>query len=573
MEKRAILAAVLMAALLLVYQMFFLAPAPEAPPGVQKTKDSVQPSPPVPAPAPAPVVAGSARAAGPGAPPPPARTVAVEAPVYRAVVSSEGGKLQEYVLRYRGDKPLVSVGEVGPAGLEIDAGSGRAVLPMEIVGGDLVLGSGRLAGDLVLRREYEGLRVQETLGFSASGYTIESRIRIENLGAAPRAVEVLLPWSARQTWKDATEKFPGQRPTEVVWESGGTVHRIENLTAIGQRTEQGAWIGLGSAWYLAALVPKQGDFQLVAMGDPKPAESKKAAEHEGRATIAVRATPTVAPGQAWEGTVVAYIGPKEYDQLRALGLENTINFGGFPVPRQYGGLPMEWLGVPILRLLTWVYRTVGNYGVAIILLTVISKVLFYPLTVKSIRSMKAMQVLGPQVNALRSKYKSDPQRLQKETLELYRQHKVNPMGGCLPMVAQVPIFYALYLALSVSVELQNAPFLCFGRMFGLDLWICDLASQDPTYVLPILMGVTMLIQQKMQPMTGDPRQAKMMLVMPFVFTFMFLNLPSGLVLYWTVSNILQILQQWFMDRPKPSSGAEKRSPKGAAREVKNAVRA
>jgi YidC/Oxa1 family membrane protein insertase len=171
--------------------------------------------------------------------------------------------------------------------------------------------------------------------------------------------------------------------------------------------------------------------------------------------------------------------------------------------------------------------------------------------------------LQPQVNALRNKYKSDPQRLQRETLDLYRKYKVNPMGGCLPMFAQVPIFYALYLALSVSVELQNAPFLCFGRLFGADLWICDLASHDPTYVLPVLMGVSMFVQQKMTPMTGDPRQAKMMLVMPFVFTFMFLNLPSGLVLYWFVSNVLQILQQKLMDRTAP----------GAAREAKDAARA
>jgi YidC/Oxa1 family membrane protein insertase len=225
---------------------------------------------------------------------------------------------------------------------------------------------------------------------------------------------------------------------------------------------------------------------------------------------------------------------------------------------------MRWIGVPILMLMNWTYKHVGNYGIAIILLTVISKVLFYPLTVKSMRSMKAMQALQPQVNALRSKYQKDPQALQRETLALYRKHKVNPMGGCLPMIAQVPIFYALYLALSVSVELQNAAFLCFGRLFGADLWICDLAAHDPTYVLPVLMGITMFIQQKLTPTTGDPRQAKMMLFMPFVFTFMFLNLPSGLVLYWTVSNVLQILQQKLMDRPARTR---------ATREAKDASRA
>jgi YidC/Oxa1 family membrane protein insertase len=256
------------------------------------------------------------------------------------------------------------------------------------------------------------------------------------------------------------------------------------------------------------------------------------------------------PGEVWEGEVQSYLGPKEHDRLKAVGvgLEKSIYFGGFPIPQAYGGLPMEWLAVPILWLMHRFYEFTHNYGVAIILLTVITKVLFFPLTIKSMTSMKAMQALQPQINALRSKYKSDPQRLQRETMELYRTHKVNPLGGCLPMVVQIPIFYALYVALSVSVEIQNAPFICFGRLFGVDLWICDLAAHDPTYILPILMGISMFIQQKMTPVMGDPRQAKMMLFMPVVFTFMFLNLPAGLVLYWTLSNVLQIAQQKYMER-------------------------
>jgi YidC/Oxa1 family membrane protein insertase len=225
---------------------------------------------------------------------------------------------------------------------------------------------------------------------------------------------------------------------------------------------------------------------------------------------------------------------------------------------------MEWLAVPILWLMHRFYEFTHNYGVAIILLTVITKVLFFPLTIKSMTSMKAMQTLQPQINALRSKYKSDPQRLQRETMELYRTHKVNPLGGCLPMVVQIPIFYALYVALSVSVDIQNAPFICFGRLFGVDLWICDLAAHDPTYVLPILMGISMFIQQKMTPVMGDPRQAKMMLFMPVVFTFMFLNLPAGLVLYWTLSNVLQIAQQKYMERiGKKPEKLPARAPKKA----------
>jgi YidC/Oxa1 family membrane protein insertase len=207
-------------------------------------------------------------------------------------------------------------------------------------------------------------------------------------------------------------------------------------------------------------------------------------------------------------------------------------------------------------------------------LTVITKVLLFPLTVKSMTSMKAMQALQPQINALRSKYKSDPQRLQRETMELYRANKVNPMGGCLPMLAQVPIFYALYLALSVSPELQNAPFICFGRFFNVDLWICDLAGPDPTYMLPILMGVTMFIQQKMTPTTGDPAQARMMLFMPVIFTLMFLIYPiaSGLTLYWAVSNVLQIGQQRLMDRSHRQAESGREAKSGSRREAKNASR-
>ena len=492
---------------------------------------------------------------------PPQRTATVDGPLYRAVVSSEGGKLQEWTLKYRGEKPMVAVGEFGPTGLIVgtDQRPGEAV-PMDVAPDATTLDARRPVTDLALRGQDDGLVITETLGFRADEFVIDARIRIENPTSVARTVTVALPWVSHPVATTVAEKFLGQRATEVVWSSGGQVARIEGAKAVGNQTHEGAWIGVDSTWYLAALVPKAGGFKLVISGEPKP-DSK--GQEAAKVTVGLQTTAAIAPGQSWEGRAFVYIGPKEVSRLEPYGLEGTLNFGGFPVPRQWGGLPMEWLGLPILKFMNWVYRYVGNYGVAIILITILSKVLFYPLTLKSMRSMKAMQVLQPQINALRNKHKSDPQRLQRETLDLYRKYKVNPMGGCLPMFAQVPIFYALYLALSVSVELQNAPFLCFGRLFGADLWICDLAGHDPTYVLPVLMGVSMFVQQKMTPMTGDPRQAKMMLVMPFVFTFMFLNLPSGLVLYWFVSNVLQILQQKLMNR----------SSHGAAREAKDAARA
>src|SRR6266542_2695318 len=516
MEKRAILAAVLMAGLLIVYQVLFFPSSQETPPPQDAKPPAQAQAPPREAPQPAPAAPVPTQPPGPPRERPraPQRTVVVDAPLYHAVVSSEGGKLQEWTLKYRGGKPMVAVGEFGPTGLQVGTDQRPAeVVPMETPVDALMLDAGRPAADLPLRGRDGELRVTETYGFAANDFTIDARIR------------------------------------------------VENLAAVGTHTVDGTWMGVGSTWYLVAFVPKAGGFRLTAAGEAKPDDPK--AGETGKVTIGVRATPTIAPGQAWEGRVLIYIGPKEVRRLEAHGLEGALNFGGFPVPRKWGGLPMEWLGLPILKFMNWVYRYVGNYGFASILITILSTVLFYPLTVKSMRSMKAMQALQPQVNALRSTYKGDPQRLQRETLELYRKFKVNPMGGCLPMVAQVPIFYALYLALSVSVELQNAPFLCFGHLFGVDLWVCDLASHDPTYILPILMGLSMFVQQKMTPVMGDPRQAKAMLIMPFVFTFMFLNLPSGLVLYWFVSNVLQVLQQKLMDRPTS----------GAARETKDAARA
>jgi YidC/Oxa1 family membrane protein insertase len=608
MERRAIIAFALSAVLLVLYiwlqEQYFSAPprpagppsagsAGPAPPGAQAPTEATRPSgpavphagsappgaaPALPGAAPAlpstaqqpPVAARSTSAAAETSarPRPPQRTATVDGPLYRSVVSSEGGKLQEWTLHYRGDKPMVVVGEIGPAGLVVAGpdGKARAPLPMTLTPEAVVLDTTRPAQEMVLNGEEGGLHFRETLGFRAGEFAVDIVVRIENTTVSPRSVSVALPWNARQHWGAGTEAFIGQRPTEMVWSTKGDIGRVGVAAAMPPLEMDGEWIGMDSVWYLAALVPRTAGWRLAASAEDKPAGAKNGGadpEHLGRATIEARATPTIDPGQSWEGRVLMYIGPKEYERLRALDLDRTLNFGGFPIPRRFGGLPMEWLGVPILLLMKWVYRYVGNYGIAIILLTVVTRVVFYPLTVKSMRSMKAMQALQPQINTLKAKYKNDPQRLQRETLELYRQHKVNPMGGCLPMIAQIPIFYALYLALSVSVELQSASFLCFGRLFGVDVWICDLARQDPTYVLPILMGITMFAQQKMTPTTADPRQAKAMLVMPFVFTFMFLNLPSGLVLYWTVSNVLQIVQQWYMNRPHA----------GAARPVKSAGRA
>jgi YidC/Oxa1 family membrane protein insertase len=544
MEKRAILAAVLMAALLMVYQFLFVKPPePEhaAPSAKKETAAPERPRPPEPR---VPTAAVPPREA----PLAPERTAVVQTPLYRAVVSSQGGRLEAWDLDYRGEKPMVVNGVLGPRGMAVRRGDSppqRIAFALSTTA--LTLGQGTDRGEITLVGEDGfGLRITEVLRFRADTYLVDQELKVENRHTVPQGAEIGMTAVAPVEWpKDQEQKFNGQHPIRTVRLVAGSPNR-EALAKIVNYQGAGSWVGLESEWYLTAFIPHSGGFELL--------EAKEGHGTAGAGEIAevgVRARiPTLEPGQSWEGRVSTYIGPKEYARLKALGngLEKSIYFGGFPIPQAYGGLPMEWLAGPILWLMHLFYAYTRNYGVAIILLTMITKILFFPLTIKSMTSMRAMQALQPQINAIRAKYKNDAQRMQQETMALYRQHNVNPLGGCLPMVVQIPIFYALYVALSVSVDLQSQPFICFGRLFGTDLWICDLAAHDPTYVMPLLMGASMLIQQKMTPVMGDPRQAKMMLFMPVVFTFMFLNLPSGLVLYWTLSNVFQIAQQKYMER-------------------------
>ncbi|MBI4562966.1 MAG: membrane protein insertase YidC, partial [Candidatus Rokubacteria bacterium] len=484
MEKRAILAAVLIAGLLIFYQALF-PPSPPPPPQAEKPKEQE----PTRAPE-APALPPPIRAPSP--PAQPARAVTVETPLYRAQVASEAGRLMEWAIHYRGEKPMIVTDLLGSKGVSIHRGTGGSQpLSFDVGPERLVVGPDRARGELSLRgTDPYGLAVIQSLSFNPHDFRLEVQVKLENKHSVPQAVEVWLPWFTHAKWPEGrAEQFQGQRPTRVVKLSANGVQR-EELDKVGEATADGEWIGLESEWYIAALIPRTPGFKLVTKKGP-----------DSQVEIAIKAVPpTLAPGQSWEGRALVYLGPKEYDRLRALGvgLEEAIYWGGFPWSESWfpPPLPMAWIAVPILWLMNFVYRFVPNYGVAIIALTVVTKIIFYPLTLKSMASMKAMQALQPQINALRGKYQKDPQRLQRETMELYINHKVNPMCGCLPMVIQIPIFYSLYLVFSLSVELQNAAFLCFGTVFGTALWICDLAQQDPTYILPILMGASMFVQQK-----------------------------------------------------------------------------
>jgi YidC/Oxa1 family membrane protein insertase len=297
----------------------------------------------------------------------------------------------------------------------------------------------------------------------------------------------------------------------------------ETPDAEAERSGSVQWAAIQDKYFLSVLIPRQGSAVYV----------KK--EGEKLVSTSVR-MPVSASGSILDFKL--YAGPKEYDTLRALqiGLEDTIDFGWFI----FGSWTVvKAVAKPIFYVLRFLNDYTHNYGVTIVLLTVAIKMLFVPLQFKSYKSMKQMQVIQPKVLALQEKFKDDRDRLNKELIKLYRDHKVNPVGGCLPMVLQMPVFVALFNILYMTIDLRQAPFM---------LWIRDLSVQDPYYVLPLIMGATMVIQQKITPTTMDPAQAKIMLILPVFMTFLFVNFPAGLVLYWLTNNVLTIGQQIVTDR-------------------------
>jgi YidC/Oxa1 family membrane protein insertase len=247
----------------------------------------------------------------------------------------------------------------------------------------------------------------------------------------------------------------------------------------------------------------------------------------------------VPPGGTAKVSVPMYAGPQDLEKLEKLapGLDLVVDYGWLTI-----------LAAPIFWLLHWIHQLVGNWGIAIILLTVLIKLIFFPLSAASYKSMAKMKQVTPRLTKLREQYGNDRARMNQAMMELYKEEKINPLGGCLPIVVQIPVFIALYWVLLGSVELRHAPF------YG---WIEDLSAPDPFYVLPALMMASMVIQTKLNPTPPDPVQAKVMMIMPFAFGVMFFFFPSGLVLYWLVNNILSIAQQWQITRMLEGGGKKR----------------
>lgn len=371
-----------------------------------------------------------------------------------------------------------------------------------------------------------GALVTKTLIFKRGSYEIDVVQDIENRGAQPLATNAYFRLARDDKPSEQVGYFGAHTYTGPAFYTEAEKYRKVEFADIAKSKAKlpasagDGWVAMVQHYFVTAFLPKAGqrEFFVQDLGQNKYAAGVK---------LPLAA---IAPGQKTTVSVPLYAGPQEQKKLAELA-------PGFDLVVDYGMLTV--IAAPLFWLLSFLHSLVGNWGWAIIALTVILKLVFFPLSAASYKSMAKMRAVTPRMVELKERYKDDRMRLNQEMMELYKKEKINPLGGCLPVLVQIPVFIALYWVLLGSVEMRQAPWLG---------WISDLSTKDPYYVLPIIMGITMLIQTKLNPTPPDPIQAKVMLFMPIAFTFMFLFFPAGLVLYWTVNNLLSIAQQWQITR-------------------------
>jgi YidC/Oxa1 family membrane protein insertase len=390
---------------------------------------------------------------------------------------------------------------------------------------DVALAEGQdsLSVDLVWQHE-SGIEVTKRYTFRRGSYRIEVDHILTNRSQTP--------WTGRDYRQLMRTEPPATAESKFMYTfTGGAAYSPdEKFRKYGfgdladgkpDRDVTDGWIGMIQHYFAAAWVPPRG--QSGHFYGKKVGDNRYAIGLYGPAV-------TIAPGQSHSFSGVLFAGPKLQDQMAATapGLELTVDYGWLALIAQ-----------PMFMILSWIHNIVGNWGWTIIIFTVLIKLVFYKLSETSYRSMANMRKLAPRIQALRDRYGDDKQRMNQAMMEMYQKEKINPLGGCLPILIQIPFFIALYWVLLESVELRQAPWI---------LWIDDLSIKDPYFVLPLLMGVTMVIQQKLSPAPPDPMQAKIMMILPVVFTVFFAFFPAGLVLYWFVNNLLSIGQQWMITR-------------------------
>ncbi len=386
----------------------------------------------------------------------------------------------------------------------------------------------------------DGIEIVKTYSFDADRYSIDVSYELTNQSPADKNYLVTFPWRKAYKGEDKKAQF-NWNSSEILINGELKDYYFKDVKGDEEPAGRITWASLGDKYFLHALAFPDRPAQRVTLFKPAG---------DGIAKIWVRYGPVDLPAKKPVTiNLVTYLGPKDDHDLRAAGhdLYRAMVYSHNFVLDLMSRYLMKFLrgcnsGFTVLGIKI---PGTNNYGIDIIILTVLIKILFIPLTHKSMTSMKKMQDIQPQMAKVKEKYKDDKAALNKATMELFKEHKVSPLGGCWPMFLQIPVFISLYQALSWAIELRHASFMCIPSIY---LCLNDLSAPDPYYVTPILMGGTMLLQQWMTPSAGDPAQRKMMMLMPVFFTYIFLSFPSGLVLYWLVSNVLSIAQQYVTNR-------------------------
>jgi YidC/Oxa1 family membrane protein insertase len=542
MEKQTVLAVVMMFVVILLWSIFFAPSRPKpSPPGKQVAEESPRPAPPpkprAPQPEPvAPKASEPARAA---------REFQVDTGVTQVLLSEQGaGVAAVHLMDYRqslekGAPPVVIAPVPGADSLPLETRlyrKGRTESLKHVIfdaasTSNIHLSAREPEAEVRFRVTLaDGTEVQRIYHFKYNSYAFEVETQVEGISPQDGDTMTLLWGPGLLPHEEAPTRRRRRVGTVPRSYIGGKIVETTPKEVNEALTEPGPveWVAQGNSYFAAVLIPREPVAEAATVSRVR----KDALE------VGVR---TPLTGGGTHQVVGVYVGPKSYRLLEAVdpSLGKLIDLGFFSV-----------MARPMLRLLVWLNQWVHNYGVTIILVTILIKAVLWPLTQTSYKSMKGMQKLQPKMKELQTMYKDDKQALNRAMMDLYREQKVNPLGGCLPMLLQMPFFFAFYNTLLYAIELRHAPFICWNaNLAWVGHGICDLSTYDPSYITPLLMGVSMFLQQRMTPSTtADPTQAKMMQFMPLIFLFFFLWAPAGLVIYWLVNNLLSIAQQTLINR-------------------------
>ena len=437
------------------------------------------------------------------------------------------------------DQPFVLLNNRGGQVYIVQSGLTGApagsLYPTHLAPFTLITDQRELSGDQLIIKfasESSGVKLTKTFTLKRGSYEILVDHQIENTTAQPISPSVYLQIT-RDSKDPASENSTPSFMSGPVSFTGPAIYseqekfqkvsfsEIEKRKATYIKDADNGWFAMVQHYFVTAWVPPQGKSRSYEMTE---------LQKNLFAIRSIESVGTIAPGSLLNIPAKLWVGPQDQEGLEkvAPGLDLVVDYGLLTI-----------IAKPVFALMTWLYTLLGNWGWTIVVLTILIKAAFYPLSAASYRSMAKMKLVAPRLQALKEKFGDDRQKLNTAMMEMYRTEKINPLGGCLPILIQIPVFISLYYVLGSSVELRGAPWIW---------WIKDLAVQDPYFILPVIMMGTMFIQMRLNPTPPDPMQAKVMMFMPLVFGAMMFFFPSGLVLYWCVNNILSIAQQWYVMR-------------------------